>query len=212
MQPFDALILSGGQGRRLGGVDKASLVLGGETLLARALSAVAGAGRVLIVGRASISLPPGVRVVSEEPAGGGPVAAIAAALPYVDSPVVVILACDMPLMTSSVVEGLVQRLAETIDKPFESGERGEEILLDGVNLVDELGQRQPLAAAYRASALSAALKIIGPPANASMRRLASHLALAELRADPNTSLDCDTWSDVERCQELLWAHNAPAQR
>jgi len=204
MQTYDALILSGGQGRRLGGVDKASLVVGGDTLLGRALSAVAGAERIVVVGRPFSPLPPGVRVVSEDPAGGGPVAAIAAGMVYVESRVVVILACDMPLLTASAVDNLVAPLAETSDEADEP--------TDGVNLVDDGGHRQPLAAAYRSSALRLALRELRTPANASMRQLVSHLTIAELKADPSTTLDCDTWSDVERCGELLNSPNALEER
>lgn len=44
---FDAVVLAGGRGSRLGGVSKADLVLGGERLLDRVLRAAAG---VLLAG------------------------------------------------------------------------------------------------------------------------------------------------------------------
>ena len=209
MQTYDALILAGGQGRRLGGVDKASLVVGGNTLLDRALSAVAGAERIVVVGRPASPLPPGIRVASEDPPGGGPVAGIAAGMVYVESRFVVILACDMPLMTASVVDRLVARLVEASDEATGAtrsagvGMPDERTPPDGVNLVDDGGHPQPLAAAYRTAALRLALRKVGTQANASMRQLLSHLTISELPADARTTLDCDTWSDVERCRELL---------
>ncbi|MGI8623834.1 MAG: NTP transferase domain-containing protein, partial [Solirubrobacteraceae bacterium] len=79
MPSFDAIVLAGGRGRRLGGVDKAALRVGDKTLLTRALDAVAGASRQIVVGPPR-SLPDGVVGVSEEPLGGGPVAGLAAGL------------------------------------------------------------------------------------------------------------------------------------
>lgn len=259
MEAFDALILSGGHGRRLGGVDKASLAMEGDTLLGRALAAVARAERIVVVGRSSGSLPEGVRVACEHPPGGGPVAAIAAGLSYVESRVVVILACDMPLMNSYVVERLATRLESSAARLDESepltrtagpnksarlcepaevresalgressrlresavgGEAApgnvqagllESTPVDGVNLVDPSGRRQTLAAAYRTGALRVALTKLHSPVNASMRQLVGHLSIADLPVDASTTLDCDTWSDVRRCRELL-NHNATEER
>ena len=49
--PLDAIIVSGGGARRLGGYDKTSLVFEGLTLLEHAMAAVTDARRVCIVGR-----------------------------------------------------------------------------------------------------------------------------------------------------------------
>jgi molybdopterin-guanine dinucleotide biosynthesis protein A len=80
---MDAIVLAGGRGARLGGVDKADLVVGGQTLLERALAATAGANRTVVVGpRRPTSRP--VTWAREHPPGGGPVAALAAGLEHVD--------------------------------------------------------------------------------------------------------------------------------
>ncbi|WP_300683399.1 NTP transferase domain-containing protein [Nocardioides sp.] len=86
--PFDAIVLAGGRGSRLGGVDKGALLYDGLTLLDRALRAVAAAGRVVVVGgpvpspevRARFAAVGGTDVmhVVEEPAGSGPAAGVAA--------------------------------------------------------------------------------------------------------------------------------------
>ena len=47
---FDAIVLAGGQGSRLGGVDKAELKVGGVRLLDRALTACRGASTTVVVG------------------------------------------------------------------------------------------------------------------------------------------------------------------
>lgn len=47
---FDAIILAGGRGSRLGGVDKGALPVGGRALLDRVLDAARAAERVVVVG------------------------------------------------------------------------------------------------------------------------------------------------------------------
>ncbi len=184
MEVYDAIVLAGGGGRRLGGIDKASLAIGSGRLLDRALDAVRGAARVVVVGPPR-DLPAQVTSVVERPPGSGPVAAIAAALPSVESGCVVVLACDMPFVTSETVERLVTA-AQAADA---SG-------TDGAWLVDEQGRRQFLAAAYRLTPLRAALDQLGSPDGASMRQVVRRLTMTELTADAGVTLDCDTWDDV----------------
>ncbi|ANS79642.1 Molybdopterin-guanine dinucleotide biosynthesis protein MobA [Serinicoccus hydrothermalis] len=75
--PVDLVVLAGGRGSRLGGRDKAAIVVGGRTLLARILATDLG-GRVVVVGETPV--PEGVRRTVEDPPGGGPVAGIGAGL------------------------------------------------------------------------------------------------------------------------------------
>jgi len=91
--PFDALVLAGGAGQRMGdprGTDKAGLDVGGVTLLDRVLAAVVDAQRCVVVGPRR----PTARVVTftiEEPAGSGPAAAIVHGLSMVHAPIVVVV-------------------------------------------------------------------------------------------------------------------------
>lgn len=196
MEPFDAIVLAGGQGRRLGGVDKAALMVGGRPLLDLALHAVSGASRVVVVGPAR-RLPRGLEWVSEDPPGGGPVAAIAAAMPHVESQVVVVLACDMPFVTTRTVELLAAAASAGRSGSLAPG------VLDGALLVDERGRRQFLAAAYRTTALAGALHQLGRPDGAAMRHVVRHLTVTEVATDPEVTLDCDTWDDVGHSRDLL---------
>src|SRR6185312_13065783 len=128
-QPYDAIILAGGAGKRLGGADKALLAVGAQTLLDRALDAVGHASRVLVVG------PPrdtrrAVVYSQEEPAGGGPAAAIAHAAHVVQANVVVVLAVDVPFAARAV-----PRLLAALPGH------------DAAMLLDDDGNRQPLIAA-----------------------------------------------------------------
>ena len=82
--PFGAVILSGGTGRRLGLIDKSALIVGGRTLLERAIGSVLGAEQIVVVGpapAAALALPtggPSIRFTLEDPVGGGPAAGLLA--------------------------------------------------------------------------------------------------------------------------------------
>ncbi|MCU1593103.1 MAG: molybdopterin-guanine dinucleotide biosynthesis protein [Frankiales bacterium] len=105
---FDAVVLAGGSARRLGGQDKASLVVGGSTLLDRVLDACSEALRIVVVGP-SRPTSRAVSWVREEPAGGGPVPALRAGLEKVTTERVAVLAADLPFLTSDVLRVLVDR-------------------------------------------------------------------------------------------------------
>src|SRR5699024_9388059 len=100
---FDALILTGGRGRRLGGRDKAALPVAGTPMLQRALAACHGAGSVIVAGGGTVPtvaargpVPQDMHQVQEDPPDGGPVAGIVAGLELVSSPWVLVLAVDQP--------------------------------------------------------------------------------------------------------------------
>lgn len=172
---FDAIVLCGGRGSRLGGVDKSGVEVGGAALLARARAAVAEAGTTVVVGAE---------------VGGGPVHAVAAGLPRVGAAVVVLLACDMPFVTSATVARLRNALAGAADA-------------DGVLLSDDTGRRQYLAGAYRTSALRESVLAVGTTEDQSMRRLVEDLRLRPLPAQADEAMDCDTWDDVHRAAQRL---------
>lgn len=112
-----AIVLAGGRASRLG-QPKPSAVVGGRTLLRRALDAVDGY-RTAVVGPQElerlITARDDATVVREEPAFGGPVAAIAAGYDHLAGaePVpewVILLACDLPRAIEAV-----EVLADTVD-------------------------------------------------------------------------------------------------
>lgn len=194
MPDYAAIVLAGGAGRRLGRVDKATITIGDRTLLDRALEAVAEASCRVVVGpNRPGNLPSGVIRTQEQPPGGGPVAAIEAGLAHVANEVLVVLACDMPLITAEVVDELIETLA---------GFTGSQA--DGALLRDKQGRRQPLAAAYRSTSLRRALTHLPATGDASMRELVSGLELVEVPAPEGSAVDCDTWESVAACRaELL---------
>ena len=179
--PVAALLLTGGRGSRLGGVDKGALRLQGATLLERALDALAGLPTVVVgeVGDRRRSGGP-VAVVREDPPFGGPAAAVVAglaALPAADE--VLLLAVD--------VVGLPGAVPALLAAP--TGRHG-------VVAVDVAGRDQWLLGRYDATALRAAAAALGDPAGASLRRLLGGLDLARLPLPAALTADVDTVDDA----------------
>ncbi|MDP3209159.1 MAG: NTP transferase domain-containing protein, partial [Rhodoglobus sp.] len=100
---FDAVILAGGRGSRLGGASKARLLRGHVTLLELAIRATDGARQVVVVG--DVDEDPGYTLTRETPAFSGPVAAVAAGVSLL-SPApgdfTLVLACDIPDSAAAV--------------------------------------------------------------------------------------------------------------
>jgi molybdopterin-guanine dinucleotide biosynthesis protein A len=179
VQAFDAVILAGGTGRRLGGIDKAALVLAGLPLLDRVLLASAAATRTVVVGDPR----PTVRAVlwaREDPPGGGPLAGLAAGLAALGtrSDTTVVLATDLPWLQPPDIDRLVAALY---------GHSGTEAAL----FSDAEGRTQPLVAAYRTSSLEAALAAVGPLDGTAVRLVVHQLAVVTV-PDLGAAGDCDT--------------------
>lgn len=181
---FDAIVLCGGTATRLGGADKGSVIVGGRSLLDRALEAVAGAKKTVVVGPAR----PAARSVEwtlEDPPGGGPVAGIDAGLVHTNAPHIVILAVDFPFVDDACVARILEEL---------NGQ-------DGVILIDAVGRHQGLVGAYKRTSLLTALEG-STPHNMAVKDLLGGLDLLELE-DPRSTRDCDTWDDVRAADEIL---------
>ncbi|MER5883949.1 NTP transferase domain-containing protein [Streptomyces sp. NPDC001941] len=108
---YDAIVLAGGAARRLGGVDKPALSVGGRALLDRVLMACREAGRTVVVAEPRPTARP-VRWAREEPPGGGPLAALEAGLREVSAPAVLVLSADLPFLADTTVRALLAALAE----------------------------------------------------------------------------------------------------
>ena len=187
--PWDAVILTGGGARRLDGVAKHLLDVGGRTVLARVVEATAGASRVIVVGPPDRT--PGVAVfVQEQPVGGGPVAALAAALAEIRADQVVVLAGDLPFLTA----GALSRL------------RAAAVGGSAAVAVDDDDRDQYLLAVWPVASLRAALAPADDGgAGHSMRNLYRDVAIerVELAGPPPPWWDCDTPADLEQARR--WA-------
>lgn len=179
---FDAVVLAGGAARRLGGADKPALRIGDRSMLDRVLAACADARLVVVVGPVREVARP-VLWARESPAGGGPLAGLAAgvaALGDAAAPVVLAVAADLPHLSRATVQQLLAALGP-----------------DGACLVDAGGQPQLLAAAYRTDSLQAALSATAPHAGRSVRGALGMLRLAHVDAG-RAAVDVDTPDDLRR--------------
>lgn len=96
LEEVTGAVLSGGRSSRFGS-DKALRVVGGRTLLARALDSLAPAAERLLVGRAYVGVD--ARHVPDLRPGLGPLAGLEAALHAADSAWVALAACDLPCLS-----------------------------------------------------------------------------------------------------------------
>ena len=187
---FDAVVLAGGGGTRLGGQDKAGLKVGGISLLDRVLEACAGARRTVVVG----SPRPTVRVVEwtlEQPPGSGPLAGLAAGvavLEHVTSPApVLVLATDLPQLRADDVSRLVGALVNA----------GPQV--HAALFTDDTRNAQPLTAIYRRADLARAIAAEQPVANRPMRAMLSRLTTVEV-PDRGAAADIDTVEQLAAAQ------------
>jgi molybdopterin-guanine dinucleotide biosynthesis protein A len=185
MAGFDAVILVGGTGRRLGGVDKGGLVVAGQSLLDRVLLAAVAARHTVVVGEAR----PTVREVCwtrEEPPGGGPLAGLAAGLSELDRIAqsddeqlpVIVLATDLPWLRPADLDRLLTALA---DDPA----------AEAAVFSDPEGRLQPLAAAYRIRPIRVALAAVRPVHGKPVKLVLHALAVVTV-PDLGAAGDCDT--------------------
>ena len=180
-----AVVLAGGTAARMGGVDKASIEVDGVTLLERSLAATLSAPEVVVVGDQVPTSRP-VTWTVEDPPSGGPAAGLLTALDrfLVPPDLVAVIAVDMPRVSA----GTVARLTWAVEADSE---------VDGAVLVDADGRRQPLAAVYRHTALSAARPgLLEEQHGLPVRRLVGDLRLVTVAAVGDEARDVDTWEDL----------------
>ncbi|MEI4279434.1 molybdenum cofactor guanylyltransferase [Klenkia terrae] len=187
LPPYAAVVLAGGRAARLGGRPKPQLEVGGRTMLAAVLAAVADAAERVVVGPPQ-PVPDGVVVVREQPPGGGPVPAMRAGLAAVTTDVVAVLAADLPFLTPAVVRGLRERLTG-----------------DGVLVVDPAGRDQLLLGVWRTAVLRAAVADVAGPT--SVRAVLAPLAVRRHRPEPVPGepapwTDCDTPAELDRARRV----------
>ena len=177
---FDAIVLCGGSSTRLGD-DKALVEVGGATLLDRALDAVAGAQVTIAVGPRRDTARSVVWTI-EDPAGGGPVAGIAAGLDLTKSELVVVLGVDFPFVDAARVTSVVGSVGRH----------------DGAILRDATGRHQFLIGAYRSDPLRKAIGARDPNGMA-VKELIAGMDIVVLD-DPRSTFDVDTRDDLEEAR------------
>ncbi|MET1036560.1 MAG: NTP transferase domain-containing protein [Arthrobacter sp.] len=212
---YDAVVVAGGRGSRLGGEAKPLLVHAGRTLLGHALAAVSGAVRIAVVGPTGLAravadhgaeADPGqlLLLTREEPAFGGPAAAVAAGLHALHDaaladaragseppvpPLTVVLAADL-LDPAPAVRGVL----EAAEGGYDAGSAWVPL--------DAAGRLQPLSCAVATAALREAVAAgeaaPGGLADSSMMRLLARVQIVRLSLDGVSFDDVDTWDDAGR--------------
>jgi molybdopterin-guanine dinucleotide biosynthesis protein A len=119
------------------------------------------------------------------------VAALAAALPLVDSDLIAVLGADLPFLTAAEL----QELCELADGQ------------DAAMLVDDRGRPQYLAAVWQATSLRSAVAAVGEPVGQPLSGVYAGRSVARLAtpgsAAPPAWWDCDTVGDLETARNWL---------
>lgn len=195
--PKLAVVLAGGTSKRMGGHDKLAITVAGRPLLDHAIDSVPDSTEVVVVGPQR----PTERMVTwtrETPAGGGPVAGIAAGLAAARSAsdseqLVAVIAGDMPFARVGL-----ERLVEVLDASTS----------DAAIAVDERGRAQPLLALWRRGCLEAAIRRCPSPAGVSAMALFADVDVARVRLADASTWDCDEPADLARVESLIRDHEA----
>jgi molybdopterin-guanine dinucleotide biosynthesis protein A len=108
-EPLTVTILVGGYGSRMGGVDKAALELNGKPLLEHVLDAVSPlAAEIFVVSNDDRLVgDPRFTVLHDPEPHAGVLPALLTALDAASSPLMLLLACDMPFVNREVVQHLL---------------------------------------------------------------------------------------------------------
>lgn len=188
MTPSDwsVVILTGGGSRRMGR-DKASVTVGGRTLLDRLLCGLPAAVPVVVVGPQPEDPVRSVVVTREDPPGAGPLAGVGAGIALVATPLTVIAAVDLP-HAAPAIPGLAAELRQCTE--------------DAV--VPRAGERlQPLLAAYRTDVLRTALAEIGDLNGRPVREILQFLTVRVIDGDPVAHADVDTPDELARARTIM---------
>ncbi|WP_068252388.1 NTP transferase domain-containing protein [Janibacter corallicola] len=197
---FDAVVLAGGAGQRLGGISKPDVELAGRRLVDGVLVAVSDAREIVVVG--DVEVPKGVHRTLEDPPYGGPAAGVAAGLDELarvggPAPWTVLLACDLADPVPALGR-LVAAWAHAQSSPDVASEEH-----DGWCLEDSGGSPQWLFGIHRTDSLRTALTRLGDPRDRSMRSLFAESTLVTMAAGDDDVADIDTWGDHARWSERL---------
>jgi molybdenum cofactor guanylyltransferase len=134
------VVLAGGASRRMG-TPKAQLVIGGQTLLARAVTAgvAAGAGEALVVGGLTDWVPNGgerAKWVPDRYPGEGPLGGLVTGLEHATTEWMLLLSCDFVTPDADALRSLVNLRSQSTDV-----------------VIPDTGRLEVLHALYRVSAL-----------------------------------------------------------
>jgi molybdopterin-guanine dinucleotide biosynthesis protein A len=182
------IVLAGGQGTRLGGVNKALIEIGGRRVIDRLLDALRPLGSPIVIVSNDDSLLglPGTLVVRDVEPRAGALMGLYSGLREARTPLAVVTACDMPFVSTALLRALVARAA------------GADVV---VPLID--ARPEPLHAVYRASCVPA----IEATLQAGRKRMIAFFEAVRVREVPEAELraldpDLRSFLNVNRPEDL----------
>lgn len=181
---FSGVVLTGGASRRMGR-DKALVEVGGRALAARVAQVLqdAGADEVFAVGGAFDALGDlGLHPVPDDFPGEGPLGGLLTALSHASSPLVAVLACDLPAAAPSAVRLVVAALDADPD------------LACAIPTVQ--GRPEPLHGAWRRSSRPQIQAMFDRGERAVHRVITGLAGTAVHGVDPAALADADTPADL----------------
>lgn len=184
---LDVIILAGGRGKRMGGIDKATVAVDGERLIDHLLDEVSvldALQQVIVVSSRNLQVRPGVKLTAEEPPFSGPVAAIYAGMEALQERAAertAILAVDAPEAAN-----LIPELTEALD------EAGAEAAV----IREENGHLQPLCAVWHTESLWLAINELGETADRPVKALLGQANSVAEVAGTGEERDYDTLSEL----------------
>lgn len=178
------IVLAGGAGSRLG-APKASVRLGGVTLVERAVAALAErCDEVIVVTRAGVALPPlAATVLVDRPGPAAPIVAVATGLASARSEACLVLGCDLPFAPPAL----------------------DRLPVRGGVATAPSGLPQPLCARYPRVAALAACEALIAADRLALLALVAALGLPHVPATETELLNINTPDDVARAKEILAA-------
>jgi len=136
--PLSGVVLAGGRAGRLSGRDKTKLQFGEETLLERTLKVLEPLCDEKLISSNTLNNYPGCRIVPDRIQNQGPLGALHSCLLAARNPDLIIVATDMPFITTAAL-GQLRQAPPEFDVVIPRSPDG----------------MQPLAALYRKSCLNA---------------------------------------------------------
>jgi molybdopterin-guanine dinucleotide biosynthesis protein A len=194
MDAVTPIVLAGGAGTRLGGVNKALMEIGGRRVVDRLLDVLRPLGTeiVLVNNDGSLAGLAGTRVVPDAEPGAGALMGLYSGLRAVSTPLATATACDMPFVSITLLRALLA-LADEYDA-----------------VVPVLGEQpEPLHAVYRttcvvaiADALAAGRKRMVSFFDAVRVRYVAEEALRVWDPELRSFLNVNRPADLERARAI----------
>jgi molybdopterin-guanine dinucleotide biosynthesis protein A len=183
-----AVVVAGGAARRMGGIDKVALRVGGRSLLDSVLAAASPVcATLVVVGPLRPTAVAGVTFVMEAEPGGGPVPAVAAGLEAAGTAATaLVLASDLPFLTPAALGRLVEALADPA--------------VTAAAARDGRGRPHPLVAAHRTADLRRRVAGLGAGTRAAAM-LPPNTVIVDLGSE--ATLDVNDRADLRRARARM---------